>query len=68
MVIFAFISFTHPTSLFQFMYQMEPISSLYPDIKDVGPGKAEGNTAEVEGFGNCVDDIFTKVDKVRLNL
>ena len=50
------------------MYQMEPISSLYPDIKDVGPGKAEGNTAEVEGFGNCVDDIFTKVDKVRLKL
>ncbi|KAF3450117.1 hypothetical protein FNV43_RR06197 [Rhamnella rubrinervis] len=43
---------------------MEPIGSLYPDIKDVGSGKTEGNAAEVEGFRNCVDDIFTKVDKL----
>lgn len=32
---------------------------------DVDPGKLDGNAAKVEDFRNRIDEIFTKVDKVR---
>lgn len=45
---------------------MEPPNSLNPEINQVDPGKADASAAEVEDLGNCVVEISTRVDKVRL--
>lgn len=36
-----------------------------PDIGNAGMGISKDNSAEVEQFRCCVDEIFQKVDEVR---
>lgn len=42
----------------------EPMDASITNVRNVEIGKHKGNTDQVEGFKSCVDDIFTKVDKV----
>lgn len=46
------------------LYQMEPMDASISDTRNMETGKNQGNAAQVESFKSCVDDIFTKVDKV----
>ncbi|KDP25734.1 hypothetical protein JCGZ_23955 [Jatropha curcas] len=43
---------------------MEPLSSSIPDFGNLQSGHPEGNSIEVEGFKNRVDELFNKVDKL----
>lgn len=44
---------------------MEAMDSAIPDNVLVDQGKAEGNDADMDDFRHHVDEISTKVDKVR---
>ncbi|XP_057971630.1 transcription factor GTE1 isoform X6 [Malania oleifera] len=44
--------------------QVEPMNTSMPDIRDLGPQKAESNVIEVESFQHQVDEMFVKVDKI----
>lgn len=45
---------------------MEPMSGLNQDLGNVGLGKADGDTVEVEGLNKTIDDILQKVTQVTL--
>uniref|UniRef100_A0A5B7BNN0 Putative transcription factor GTE6 isoform X2 n=1 Tax=Davidia involucrata TaxID=16924 RepID=A0A5B7BNN0_DAVIN len=47
---------------------METMDAAIPEVRLVGPVKAEGNAAEVEDFGHHVDEMFAKVDKLEQSL
>lgn len=44
---------------------MESMSGLNHDRGNVGLGKADGDTLEVEGLNKTIDDILQKVTQVR---
>ncbi|XP_057971626.1 transcription factor GTE6 isoform X2 [Malania oleifera] len=48
--------------------QVEPMNTSMPDIRDLGPQKAESNVIEVESFQHQVDEMFVKVDKLEQRL
>ncbi|KAH9747051.1 hypothetical protein KPL70_004592 [Citrus sinensis] len=47
---------------------MEPMSGLNQDLGNVGLGKAEGDTVEVEGLNKTIDDILQKVTQLEQKL
>ncbi|XP_057971625.1 transcription factor GTE6 isoform X1 [Malania oleifera] len=50
------------------IFQVEPMNTSMPDIRDLGPQKAESNVIEVESFQHQVDEMFVKVDKLEQRL
>ncbi|KAL9453156.1 hypothetical protein AB3S75_008869 [Citrus x aurantiifolia] len=47
---------------------MEPMSGLNQDLGNVGLGKADGDTVEVEGLNKTIDDILQKVTQLEQKL
>lgn len=48
------------------LFQMEMMDASMPDVGIMGPVNPEVNANEVEDFGQRVDEMFIKVDKVGL--
>lgn len=45
---------------------MEPMDAPISDTRNMEMGKNHCNISQVESFKSCIDDIFTKVDKVNI--